>query len=83
MNTNNNDTFVLRGKDSEAIGELTDDGFLVRKGAVARKEIVPSAMEYVTPVRTELLSDGILVEDGEQLRGYDLSDAAVSRSFGG
>ena len=68
MNSNNQDTFVLRGKDSEATGELTEDGFLVREGAVARQEIVPSAIEYVTPVRTELLADGILVEDGQQLR---------------
>ena len=39
---------------------MTDDGFLVRAGALARKEIVPSAVDSVTPVRKRLLSEGVL-----------------------
>ena len=59
--------FFLKGKDAEAIGTLSEDGFIVKADSIARKEVVPSAMEYVTPVRTELLADGVLVEDGAQL----------------
>ena len=62
------DQFVLVGKDAEATGTLTDDGFVVKAGAIARKEVVPSAIDSVTPVRQRLLSDGILEDHNGQLR---------------
>src|SRR5690606_2391079 len=51
-----------------AVGIMTDNGFLVQAGAIARKEVVPSGADTVTPVRKRLLSEGILVEDGNSLR---------------
>ena len=60
--------FELKGKDAQAVGIMTDDGFLVQAGALARKEIVPSAVDSVTPVRKRLLSEGVLVEEGDGLR---------------
>jgi 5-methylcytosine-specific restriction protein B len=60
--------FVLNGPDAKATGELVDDGFVVRAGALARKEIVPSAMDSVARIRSPLLSNGVLVEEDGQLR---------------
>ncbi len=68
MIESSNEQFELSGKDARAHGELTDKGFLVRAGAIARKDIVPSAIDSVTPVRQRLLSDGTLVEDGGNYR---------------
>ena len=41
-------------------------GFVVRAGAVARLEIVPSAVETVSPMRKKLIESGVLVEEDEQ-----------------
>jgi 5-methylcytosine-specific restriction protein B len=61
--------FFLQGKDAEAVGTFKDKGFVVKAGAMARKEVVPSAIDYVTPVRNRLLAEGVLQEYGsEQLR---------------
>lgn len=55
--------FQLRGTDAEATGYPTENGFVVCEGAVARKEVVPSAR---TPSflesRQQLIADGILEE---------------------
>ena len=66
-----NDTteqFFLKGKDAEAIGELVEDGFVVRAGATVRKEIVPSALDSVTPMRAKLIESGVMVEENGQYR---------------
>lgn len=55
--------FFLKGKDAEATGELVEDGFVVRAGATARKEIVPSAMETVSSMRRKLIESGVMVEE--------------------
>ncbi len=68
MNKNTDDIFLLSGKDAQAEGQPTKDGFVVYAGAIARKEIVPSGADSVTPVRTRLLSEGMLEDDGERLR---------------
>lgn len=68
MNHTDDDQFQLNGKDAHAIGVLTDHGFVVRAGAVARKDIVPSAADTVTPIRKRLLAEGVLVDDGQGLR---------------
>ena len=60
--------FFLKGKDAEAVGALTEEGFVVRAGAMARKEIVPSAIDSVTPARQRLLSEGVLEESDGQYR---------------
>ena len=62
------DQFTLKGKDAEAVGSLTDEGFVVKAGALARKEIVPSAIESVTPVRERLIAEGVLEDHNGQLR---------------
>ncbi len=62
------DQFNIKGKDAEAVGALVEGGFVVRAGGIARKEIVPSATDTLTPVRERLLSDGILEEHNGQLR---------------
>ncbi len=68
MNTATEEVFELKGKDAQAEGVMTDKGFLVRAGSIARKEIVPSGADSVTPVRKRLLSKGVLVEEGDVLR---------------
>ena len=68
MHTATEEEFELKGKDAQAVGVMTDKGFLVRAGAIARKEIVPSGADSVTPVRKRLLSEGVLVEESGGLR---------------
>lgn len=65
---NSEERFILNGKDAEATGTLTEDGFVVKEGSVARREIVPSAIDSVTPVRERLLSERVLEEHNGQLR---------------
>lgn len=60
--------FFLKGRDAEAVGELVEDGFVVRAGATARKEIVASALNSVTPMRAKLVESGVIVEDNGQYR---------------
>jgi len=48
----------LKGKDAQAVGEPVEGSFVVREGATARKEVIPSAVDSVTPVRSQLLADG-------------------------
>ncbi len=60
--------FLLKGKDAEAVGTLTEGGFVVKAGAIARKEMLPSTTDSVTRVRERLLAEGILEEHSGQLR---------------
>ena len=68
MDEKSENQFLLKGKDAEAVGEPVDGGFVVRAGAIARKEIVPSAIDSVTQVHAQLLSDGVLIEENGRLR---------------
>jgi GIY-YIG catalytic domain len=43
--------FFLKGKDAEAVGDLVEDGFVVRAGSIARVEVVPSAQDTVPSMR--------------------------------
>lgn len=52
---------------AERRGQMVEDGFTVLPGSRARKELVPSAGEWVRNNRKELLEQGILKEDGDQL----------------
>jgi len=60
--------FYLRAKDTEAIGELVEDGFVVRAGSLGRVEIVPSAVEQVTSLRKPLYDGNVIVAENGRLR---------------
>jgi len=61
------DVFVLTGKDCEGRGQLVEDGFTVFAGSKARKAIVPSAAKWLESIRQELVANGVLAEDGNQV----------------
>ena len=63
----NDEEYELKGPDAEGKGVFADDGFLVKAGSLARREIVPSG-KSVTSVHKRLMSDGILEEHDGQLR---------------
>ena len=68
VRTNAAEQFFLKGKDAEATGELVEDGFVVRAGATARKEIAQSAVDSVTPARSKLIESGVMIEENGQYR---------------
>ena len=61
------EVFYIKGKDAEGRGQMVEDGFTVLPGSRARKELVPLAGEWIRNNRKELLEQGILKEDGEQI----------------
>jgi hypothetical protein len=61
------DVFVLSGPDCEGRGQLVEDGFTVFAGSKARKQLVPSAGKWLQTTHQELLANGVLVEEGNQL----------------
>lgn len=61
------EVFIIKGKDAEGRGQMVEDGFTVLPGSRARKELVPSAGEWVRNNRKELLEQGIIKEEGDQL----------------
>jgi len=61
------DVFVLSGKECEGRGQLVEDGFVVFAGSKARKQVVPSAQKWLSATRQELLTSGVLAEEGNQL----------------
>jgi 5-methylcytosine-specific restriction protein B len=52
-----NDEYHLTGPDADATGVFTDDGFLIKAGSFARREIVPSA-KSVASLHRRLINDG-------------------------
>ena len=61
--------YFIDGSGAKATGFPQGDGFLIKAGAVARKEMTPSALDTNIPViRERLLGEGVLVDDGEELR---------------
>ena len=54
--------FYCKGKDANAQGELTDDGFVVYKGSLANKETSKTVGDWVKNMRLSLIEDKILVE---------------------
>ncbi len=52
----------LKGRDTDAVGQRTDEGFLVFAGATARKNMVKSADSYpkMVALRKELREQGVL-----------------------
>lgn len=66
--TTNADEYEIKGKDAEGKGVFKDNGFLVRQGSLARREIVPSAQSTVPAVHKRLIAQGVLEAHGEHLR---------------
>jgi len=60
--------FFLKGKDAEATGELVEDGFVVHEGATARIEIVRSALQTVSSMRSKLIESDVLIEQNGDLK---------------
>lgn len=65
--TSTTDEYVIKGKDAEGRGVFTDKGFIVKKGSIARREIVPSAQDTVPAVHQRLISEGVLEAQGDNL----------------
>jgi hypothetical protein len=61
------DEFHLEGPNAKGTGLLVEDGFLVKKGAILRREIVPSAQESATPIRQRLIEAGVITDRNGQL----------------
>lgn len=58
--------FTISGPSAHGTGALTEDGFLVRRGSLCRKEVVESARNQVEPSRQRLVESGILVDHNDQ-----------------
>jgi Domain of unknown function (DUF4357) len=52
----------LLGRDTDAAGRETPEGFVVYKGAKARLEAVPSTQGFVCELRKKLNEQGVLIE---------------------
>ena len=63
----NNDEYELKGPDAEGRGVFTDNGFLVKAGSLARREIAPSG-KSVTSVHQRLIAECVLEEHSGRLR---------------
>lgn len=63
----NNEEYELKGPDAEGRGVFTDNGFLVKEGSLARREIAPSG-KSVTSVHQRLIAEGVLEEHHGQFR---------------
>jgi len=59
--------YELKGPDADSKGVFTDDGFLVKKGSLARRNTVPSG-QSVKSVHQNLIAEGVLEEHNGQLR---------------
>ena len=55
----------LSGRDADARGYESADGFVVLKGSKARASESPSIHAYMTTWRKNLLDQGVLVEEGD------------------
>lgn len=54
--------FTVKGKDADGTGALTEDGFLVRRGSLCRREVVESVPATVLSMRRNLIESGVLAE---------------------
>ena len=59
--------YEIRGPEASGQGVYLADGFLVKKGSLARKETVPSG-KNVSAIHQRLLEDGVLEPHGNQYR---------------
>lgn len=61
----NKDIFYCKSKNSEAKGELTDDGFLVYKDAKASFEETPGINKWISILRKKLIEEQILKAEND------------------
>ena len=61
----NKELFYCKGKEASAIGELTDDGFLVYKGSKSNFKETKSIGSWVSRIRKQLIEDSTLKEEGD------------------
>lgn len=70
--TNNNTlvgvslTFVI--KNLKAIGQITDDGFLLLEGSDISREVAPSIPSNIRSLREKLISDSSIIDNGANLK---------------
>jgi hypothetical protein len=62
------EVFYCRGKDADATGVLTADGFVVRKNSFAWFHIAPASVKAIEPARKKLFDSGVLVDEESHLR---------------
>jgi hypothetical protein len=62
------DELYLVGVDAKAEGRVTSEGLVVFKGALARKDPMPSLKPNDRQLRDSLTAAGVLVVDGDHLR---------------
>ncbi len=60
--TKGKNTFFCKGKNVFGEGEYQEDGFVVYKGAKAKKELAPTCNSTVHNLRERLINDKILIE---------------------
>ncbi|MGD9795935.1 MAG: GIY-YIG nuclease family protein [Acidimicrobiia bacterium] len=58
----------LVGKDTQAEGQETAEGFVVYAGSIGRRDAVPSIHAYGEAMRRSLIDEGLFVIEGEHLR---------------
>lgn len=76
-------TLHLKGLYAEGSGVDTAEGFIVRAGAKARREPVPSIHEWLENIRTSLKEQGILApQDGQLVLTQDYAFDSPSSAAG-
>lgn len=61
-------TYYCRGPDTDGRAEYTSEGMVVKRGSTGRRETVPSYPDRAKGVREELIAQGIVTIQGNQLR---------------
>jgi hypothetical protein len=61
------EVYEINSRDAQGKGLFTGDGFLVKAGSIARREIVPSAKPILAPIRQRLISEGVLEDPSRNL----------------
>ncbi len=61
------DLFICKGKDAEALGNLTEEGFIVYAQSKSNLKESPSSGTWVGNLRKRLKEEGILKQEGEIL----------------
>lgn len=59
---------LLQGKDAQGTGRYLPEGFVVYQGAVVRRDSVDSIHDYLSALRAQLQSDGVIQDVEGQLR---------------
>ena len=57
--------YICKGKKAVAQGDYTSEGFIVLKGATVNKETTKSSHKYLIDLRTQLIDQGILIDNGD------------------